>query len=754
MSIEKILEFAVKRAGVSKEGLDLLRREVERLLRERGIGEASTEQLLDAYEHVAMIWSSVDERWSVFAKYLLLGRIYAEAGKELPTTLPPLEERLTYQAVRLLYSRYLLRRPDGKVRETPDDAFRRTAMFVALAEARYGNDPHEYAAKFYEAMSRLRFLPNSPTLMNSATRKHQLAACFVVPLGDSMEEIIDALRTMVSILQTGAGTGFDFSPLRPRGDYIAGTGGFSSGPASFMKLFDSAAEVVKEGGKRRGALMGILHDWHPDVLLFVESKCSDKPTLEHFNISVAVHDKFMEAVEKGGKWPLFNPRTCPDVVEKSLEDALRMCEPWSSIDARELFKLIVHCAWRSGDPGAVFIDTVNRHNPTPALGEIRSTNPCGETPLLPWEACNLGSINLEAYVEPGRIKWDELAKDIELAVRFLDDVIDMSWYPDRRIEEAVLRTRKIGLGVMGLADALTRLGVRYDSHSALYLADKLMEFIAYHARRASNKLAKERRPYPEFPRSIHAKGRFNWEPQVPAEEIYDPRQVSDYVKELVSDRPPMEWENLRRDMMKGTRNASVTTIAPTGSISIIAGVNSSIEPFFALVYVRESTVGRFLEVNKHLRRALGVRGRLSRELLIKVARGDTFAVPPPLRNVLRTAHEIAPEWHVRMQAVFQRWVDNAVSKTVNLRHDASEQEVEQVFMLAWRLGCKGITVFRDKSKSEQVLRIGADVEEVLKQVPEPIVVKDKSYHRWFRIGKDEILAAAENYAGGCPTCEM
>lgn len=752
--MEELLEYAARRTGVSGEELELLRKEALRLLKERGIPESNTRALLDAYEHVAMMWSAVDDRWSSFAKHLLLARIYREAGRGLPDELPAVEERLSYQAVRLLYSRYLLKDERGRVRETPNDAFVRTARFVAMAEARYGSDPGRYAELFYELMSRLRFIPNSPTIMNSATRKHQLAACFVVPLGDSMESIMDALQAMVSILQTGAGTGFDFSPLRPRGDYIAGTGGFSSGPTSFMKLFDAAAEVIKEGGKRRGALMGILHDWHPDIELFIESKCGESATLEHFNISVGVHDEFMKAVEDDSEWDLYNPRTCPEVVKEGLEQARRSCKPWRRVRARELFEKMVLCAWRSGDPGAVFLDTINKHNPTPRLGMIRATNPCGETPLLPWEACNLGSINLEAYVEPGVIRWDELARDVALAIRFLDDVIDMSWYPDRRIEEAVLRTRKVGLGVMGLADALAKLGIRYDSHSALFIADKIMEFIAYHARRASNELAEERGPYPAFPRSIHAQGRFNWEPQVPAEEIYDPEAVSDYAKELVADRPPLEWERLRRDMMRGTRNASVTTIAPTGSISIIAGVNSSIEPFFALVYVRESTVGRFLEVNKHLRRLLGRRGRLDRELLVRVARGDLSLLPPPVRNVLRTAHEIEPSWHVRMQAVFQRWVDNAVSKTVNLRHDAPVESVAEVFRLAWRLGCKGITVFRDKSKAEQVLKVGADVEEVLKQVPEPVVVKDKSYHRWFRIGKDEILAAAETYAGGCPTCEI
>ncbi|HDN75547.1 MAG TPA: ribonucleoside-diphosphate reductase, adenosylcobalamin-dependent, partial [Acidilobales archaeon] len=375
-------------------------------------------------------------------------------------------------------------------------------------------------------------------------------------------------------------------------------------------------------------------------------------------------------------------------------------------------------------------------------------------PLLNWEACNLGSINLKVFVKRGIIDWDDLGETVKLAVRFLDDVIDMSWYPDPRIEEAVLRTRKVGLGVMGFADMLAELGIRYDSHDALYIADKVMEYIAYKAREASNELARERGPYPEFENSIHAKGRFNWEPQIPSNAIYDESKVSDYVKNLVKDRPEIDWEYLRREMVKGTRNASVTTIAPTGSIGIIAGVNSSIEPFFALVYVRESTIGLFIEVNRYLKEYLRKLGKLSTETLIQVAKGVLDVIPREYRNILRTAHEISPEWHVRVQAVFQRWVDNAVSKTVNLRYDATLDDVKKVFLLAWKLGCKGVTVFRDRSKPEQVIKFGKDVEDILKSIPKRFVHKDKIYHRWFRIGDKEIMVASEEYAGGCPTCEL
>ena len=760
MKVAEFLAKAAEAAGISLSEVESLRSEVLKLLKDRGIKSPEPDEYLDACEHVAMLWGVVDDRWSEFAKVLLLMRIYDEAGRKFKGV-EGVEKLLTYQALRLLYIRYLLRDEEGRVREVPSDAFKRAAYFIAIAESRYGSDIEYFSREFLRLMTELRFIPNSPTLMNAGTRRHQLAACFVVPVEDDTNAILDALRVTALIMKTGAGAGFDFSRLRPRGDVIAGTGGKSSGPVSFMKLFDVLTDVIKEGGKRRGAMMGLIHDWHPDVLDFIRSKCGPSRIFENFNLSVGIHDTFMKALQDGGEWYLFNPRSCRDVRDALSEDLIRAketCRPWSVVRAEEVFENIVRCAWTSGDPGAVFIERLNEHNPTPHLGRIHAVNPCGETPLLDWEACNLGSINLVKYVESGRIKWSELARDVRLAVRFLDDVIDMSWYPDPRVEEAVLRTRKVGLGVMGLADMLVELGVPYDSHDALYIADKLMEFIAYHARAGSNELARERSPYPEFPRSIHAKGRFNWEPQVPAGEIYDLSAVSDDAKKVVDDRPSLDWDKLRKEMREGTRNASVTTIAPTGSISIIADVTSGIEPFFALVYVREVSIGRFLEVNKYLKRALKHEGLLSRDRLLEVAKVRCAAkitwLPERWRKLLKTAHDVSPAWHVRMQAVFQRWVDNAVSKTVNLRHDASVEDVAEVFRLAWRLGCKGITVFRDRSKPEQVVVVGEEISEVLKSVPEPARIKDKSYHKWFRIGKEEIAAAPEDYSGGCPTCDL
>ncbi len=749
-----VIYEVASRVGLSRGEVEALRDEAVKVLRARGVSKPSESELLDAIEYVAMVWGAVDDRWVEFAKYLLLTRIYRECGKELGRV-EGVEARLTYQGLRLLYARYLLKDEGGRVRETPNEAFWRVANYVALAESRYGNSVSDYARRFYELMSELKFLPNSPTIMNSGTRRPQLAACFVVPLEDDMNSILDALRVSVLIQKTGAGVGFDFSPLRPRGDVISGTGGVSSGPVSFMRLFDVAADVIKEGGKRRGAMMAILHDWHPDVINFVKSKCGEGRVFENFNLSVGIHDSFMKSVEEGGDWYFINPRLCPEVkVTGVTEDLISKCGYWGRVRARDLLDLIVECAWRSGDPGMVFIDTVNRHNPTPELGMIHATNPCGETPLLDWEACNLGSINLAAFVRDGRIDWVGLGEVVKLGIRFLDDVIDMSWYPDPRIEEAVLRTRKVGLGVMGFADMLAELGIRYDSHDALYLADKLMEYVAFKAREASNELARERGPYPAFRRSKHARGVFNWEPQVPSSTIYDESRVSEGVKELVSDRPPIDWGLLREEMRRGTRNATVTTVAPTGSIGIIAGVNSSIEPFFALVYIRESTVGLFIEVNKYLKKYLRGSGRLSTEVLIDIAKGKYGSIPKEYLEILRTAHEVPPEWHVRVQAVFQRWVDNAVSKTVNLRYGASREDVRKVFTLAWKLGCKGVTVFRDRSKPEQVIKLGKDVEDILKSIPKKFTHKDKIYHRWFRIGKEEVMVASEEYAGGCPACEL
>lgn len=760
----------IERVGLSPEmSLPLVKSAVE-TLRDRGVGDVvESEVLADAIEATMMAWSVFDPRWLEAAKSYHLYRLYKEVGRD-PEDVHPRDRLLSYQALRLLRSRYLLRDPaTGRVVETPQEMFARVARTVAQAERLYGSSEEEVrriAQEFYELMSDLRFLPNSPTLMNAGTKLNQLAACFVVPVEDSIEGIFDALAVMAKLQKTGAGVGFDFSSLRPKGDPISSTGGASSGPVSFMKIFDVTAEVMKEGGRRRGAMMAIMHDWHPDVLEFIEAKCVDPDAFPNFNLSVAVHDEFMRRAVSGGEWYLVNPRECPEImsaVKGEVVEIAKRCKNVRRVRAPEVFERIVMCAWASGDPGLVFIDRVNEHNPTPSLGIIRATNPCGETPLLEWEACNLGSLNLAKYVsraggEPV-IDWHSLGKDVELAVRFLDDVIDVSDYPDARIAEAVRKTRKVGLGVMGLADMLVELGVRYDSDDAFYLVDHLMEFIAFKAKEASVKLAKERGPYPEFKRSRHANGWFNWEPQVDRQRVYDEGAVSQRVRRMVESRPRLDWERLREEVKRyGLRNASLTTIAPTGSISIIAGVNSGIEPYFALAYVRFTSVGAFIEVNKYLQQWMASRGLLTDEnIRWLVSSGSVMGAPwapKELREVLRTAHDIDPLDHVRMQAVVQRWVDNAVSKTINMKAEASVEDVRKAYILAWELGCKGITVYRDRSKPSQVIAVGEELKKVLRKPPAAPRVRAKNVPLMLRIRKEEVKAVTEEYAGGCPSCDL
>ncbi|MCE4625989.1 MAG: adenosylcobalamin-dependent ribonucleoside-diphosphate reductase [Desulfurococcales archaeon] len=720
--------------------------------------EASGLDLLERLEATLALWGAVESVWLRLAARIDLARIYYEALGDWSKAFKPvgIERRLSWQALRLLRARYLQAR-DGRVGETPDMMVRRVVSYVSLPEYRYGRHD-EVWREFYHLISGLRFLPNSPTLMNSGTRYPQLAACFVVPLRDDIDSILDAVRVSAWVFKSGAGAGYDFSPLRPRGAPISGTGGRSSGPVSFMRLFDTAADVLREGGKRRAAMMGILQDWHPDIMEFVESKCGGEGRLESFNISVGAHDGLFTLE----KWPLIDPHKCPDAV--TAEDPLKVaaeCGQVGWIDTGKLLDRVAECAWASGDPGVVFLDEINRHNPTPSLGRIHATNPCGETPLLDWEACNLGSINLGRYVDPdkGIVRWEELARDVELAVRFLDDVIEVSWYPDKRIREAVLRTRKVGLGVMGWADMLALLGIPYDSPDAVFFADKLMEFIEYHARRASNLLSVERGPYPAFPTSIHRQGRFNFEPQRPANTLYSQDEISQEVRRLVDDRPEPDWDILRREMREGTRNATVTTIAPTGSISIIAGVSSSIEPFFALVYLRRSTIGTWIEVNPHLRQWLEENGMLNRETLLEIARhggGIRWApwAPNDLKKGLPTALEINWKYHVLIQAAFQRWTDNAVSKTINMPSNTTPQEIRQAIITAWKLGCKGVTIYRDKSRKEQVLQGGEELERALKTIPRPTRIRDKHIYTWLRISDQDIMLVHEEYSGGCPTCDI
>jgi ribonucleoside-diphosphate reductase alpha chain len=571
--------------------------------------------------------------------------------------------KLSDNALRVLERRYLTKDGEGKVIETPQELFRRVARHIASAELIYNPkaDASLYEEAFYQLMESLEFLPNSPTLMNAGRELGQLSACFVLPIEDSMESIFDAVKYTALIHKSGGGTGFSFSRLRPERDRVGSTGGIASGPVSFMRVFDTTTDVIKQGGMRRGANMAILNVEHPDILKFIEAK-GNPEVLTNFNLSVAVTDKFMKAVEKGTDYNLVNPRT-GEVLDK--------------LNAKEVFDKIVDMAWRTGDPGIVFIDEINRHNPTPKLGKIESTNPCGEQPLLPFESCNLGSINLSkmAADKDGQphIDYDKLSQTVKLAVRFLDNVIEANQFPLPEIAERTRTTRKIGLGVMGFADMLIQLGIPYNSEQGLTTAEEIAHFISEEADKASLELAQERGVFPAF-----------------QESIYD-----------VPDGPHF-------------RNASRTTIAPTGSLSIIANCSSGIEPLFALSYVRHILEGEeFIEVNPYFEEAAKKGGFYSPELMKQLAEGkrlkDIKEVPEEIKRLFITAHDISPEWHVKMQAAFQKFTDSAVSKTVNFPHEATPEDVAKVYMLAYQEGLKGITIYRDRSREGQVLTVGEAV---------------------------------------------
>lgn len=567
----------------------------------------------------------------------------------------------------VLEKRYLRKDLDGALAEDPRGLFWRVASAVAEEEARYPESPYKpeaLAREFYDLMTSWKFLPNSPTLMNAGTDLGQLSACFVLPVGDSIEEIFDAVKYAAMIHKSGGGTGFSFSRLRPRESRVGSTGGVASGPVSFLRIFNTATEQIKQGGTRRGANMGILRVDHPDIVDFIRAK-EREGEFNNFNLSVGLTEAFMQAVERGEEYALRLPAT-GEVAGK--------------LPAREIFALLVKKAWQSGDPGIVFLDRINRDNPTPDQGEIESTNPCGEQPLLPFEACNLGSINLSCFYVPGHtaekdpadngVDWQGLARAVHLAVRFLDNVIDASRFPLPMIDETVRRNRKIGLGVMGFADLLYELGVAYDSPEGVALGERLMAFVQSEGHKASAQLARERGPFPAWPTSTYAA-----------------RGEGPY------------------------RNATVTTIAPTGTLSIIAGCSSGVEPLFALCFTRNILDGeRLVEVNPYFEAALADAGLADPELMESVAaKGsiqDMDFLPAALRKTFVTAMDIAPVWHLRMQAAFQRHTDNAVSKTVNLPNTATEKDIHDIYWLAYQEGCKGVTVYRDGCKSVQVLATG------------------------------------------------
>lgn len=563
---------------------------------------------------------------------------------------------LSDNALKVLRRRYLLKDEHGQVTETPEQMFRRVAGYVASADELY-RDAAGSGQEFYSVMSNLEFLPNSPTLMNSGTRIKQLAACFVLPVGDSLDEIFGTLKSAAIIHQSGGGTGFSFSRLRPRGDIVGSTGGIASGPVSFMKVFDAATQAIKQGGRRRGANMGILRVDHPDIVDFITAK-QQPGVLTNFNLSVGVSDTFMEAVEAGESYGLINPRTGEITSRK---------------DAIEIFNLIAASAWESGEPGLLFSDRINRDNPMPGLGTIEATNPCGEQPLLPYEACNLGSINLDKMIDGGSVDYDKLGRTVDIAVRFLDNVIDLEQFPLEQIDLMVKGNRKIGLGVMGFADMLIRLGIAYNSPEAVQAAEEVMTFICNRAAGASVEIAQRRGVFGNFKGSIYDS------PGRPA-----------------------------------VRNATRITIAPTGTISMIAGCSSGIEPIYAVSYVKTVMEGeKFVVTNPNFEQMAVQDGFNSPELMERIAsRGSVQGmpdVPVAVQRLFVTSHDMGYEWHIRVQAAFQKYADNAVSKTINFRHDATKEDVARAFRLAYTLGCKGITVYRDRSRSEQVLTTVEDL---------------------------------------------
>ncbi|OWK26811.1 MAG: ribonucleoside-diphosphate reductase, adenosylcobalamin-dependent [Parcubacteria group bacterium GW2011_GWA2_38_13b] len=653
------------------------------------------------------------------AKYFLL-------AQDIKTT-------LSENALKVLEARYLRKDANGKVQETPQKMFQRVASNIAAAEKIYNPKISDDALfmieeKFYRMMASLEFLPNSPTLMNAGGALQQLSACFVLPVEDDMASIFEAVKNTALIHQTGGGTGFNFSRLRPKGSPVKSTQGIASGPISFMTVFDAATNVVKQGGKRRGANMGILRIDHPDILDFIV--CKDKEgMLPNFNISVAVSDKFMEALENNGKYDLINPKNNQSV---------------GKLDATEVFDLITKHAWNNGEPGIIFIDNINRDNPTPKFGPIESTNPCAEQPLLPFESCNLGSINLTKVIikkaNSRKINWNKLKRIIHDAVHFLDNVIDMNHYPLPAIEIMTKGNRKIGLGLMGFADMLIKLSIPYDSDRALRIAEEIMGFIQKEAKEASAAIAVKRGLFPNF-----------------RDSVYDVSGTMNTVK---------------------VRNATVTTIAPTGTIAVIAGCSSGIEPHFALAYTRISYIAQndnngadkgveLVEVNPLFEEIAKKRGFYDSNLMKEVAEKgsvqDIKGIPVDVKRIFVTSLDIAPEWHIKIQAAFQKYVDNAVSKTINFPFSAAVEDVKKSYLLAYKSGCKGVTIYRNESRKQQVLNIGKKYKEGENKNPEKPDSKKPVNEASQEIIPEKIidpeLKNPEPYMpdlppGSCPTCTI
>ncbi len=601
---------------------------------------------------------------------------------------------LSENGIKVLEKRYLKRDAQGRVIETPHDLFNRVATTIAQADRKFGASEEEVqksAEKFYNFMAKKYFMPNSPTLMNAGRELGQLSACFVLPVEDSLEGIFETIKNTALIHKSGGGTGFSFSRLRPKNDVVKSTMGVSSGPVSFMEVFNAATEAVKQGGTRRGANMGILRIDHPDILEFIHCK-DDVTKLQNFNISVAITNKFMEAVKKNEDYELIHPNT-KEVVQK--------------LNAREIFEIIVTGAWQTGEPGVIFIDQMNSDNPTPQIGPIESTNPCGEVPLLPFEACNLGSINLAKMIKVNEIggldiDWETLENTTKCAIHFLDNVIVANNYPLPQIAKMVQDNRKIGLGVMGWADMLMQLGISYCSEAGIELASKIMEFIDYHSKVESIRLSEERGKFNNFEGSIYSYGSYLYEK-------YKGKSAG-----VISDNM---WKALDEKIARvGIRNATTTCIAPTGTISMIAGCSGGVEPLFSLVFMRDIMDGtKLVEVNPIFEKYAKEHGFYSKELMERIGSEGTVAhideLPANVKQTFATAHDVSPEYHIRMQAAFQLHTDNAVSKTVNFEEHATKEDVARAYVLGYEAGLKGLTVYRNNSRLTQPMVLEKKKEE-------------------------------------------
>ncbi len=644
LAIEKALRATNEDTGLAKKIGDEVIAEIEQRF---GSLKPNVEDIQDVVEQILI----KNGKFNTARAYIIYRQLRTDIRNKKTILGVKDQLKLSLNSLKVLSERYLLQDSKGKPIESPAEMFRRVAKAIAQVDANYNEDTNKTEEEFYQAMASLEFLPNSPTLMNAGCVLGQLSACFVLPIADSLVSIFETLKNTALIHQSGGGTGFSFSNIRPKGDMVRSTMGIASGPISFMRIFDCATEVIKQGGKRRGANIGILNVDHPDIVDFIRAKEKENE-LNNFNISVAVSDDFVNRAINNQGYDLINPRTQRAV---------------KNINARDIFNMIVLNAWKTGDPGMIFIDEINRKNPTPNLGKIESTNPCGEVPLLPYESCNLGSINLARMFVDGNFSYEKLRNTIEIAVHFLDNVIDANKYPLPEIEKITRGNRKIGLGVMGFADCLIKMGIPYDSDEALKFADRLANFIQNEARRVSRLLGEKRGSFANIEKSIYKNSQ------------------------------PM-------------RNATVTSIAPTGTISMIADTSSGIEPLFSVGYLRNVLDTTFVVVNPIFEEVAHKMGFYSPDLISEIVRGGSLrkikGIPDDVKRLFPIAHEIMPEIHLKMQAVFQKYVDNAVSKTINLPEDATLEQTRAAFLLAHRLKCKGITVYRYNSKRTQVLEFG------------------------------------------------